>query len=230
MTPRTLALPLAGLAALVALALGGCGPTPEPDRTPSASATPAATATPRSTPTSEPEPEPRVATIVLRTETLTLLDEGDAVVATFSFLDEPAPLIALLTEAFGADPAVSLDAGSMETPTATIYEWGGFTLWDQDYVTPRLGFPNFLVIAEAPAVSGVALETLGGVHVGSSAAEVAAIASAQYPFEGEQITEADPVPVPDEPDIPGAAVTVSLWGTLDDPAQQITAPVRNYGN
>ena len=120
---------LIAVALAVVLTLSACvSPLPTPTPTP----TPVATPTP--TPSTAADPITTVAALVMRPESLQLMDVDGTVVAHLDYLSDPADAVGVLTALFGAAPTDEDFSGSSHFPPTTAHRWGDFTLWEQRYV------------------------------------------------------------------------------------------------
>jgi hypothetical protein len=165
------------IAALVAflLAQRGAQPVAAPSSpSPSASASglpaPAPTATPTPTPTPT-EAAPVAAEIVMAATGFTIVADDGSTLFDFRWRDEVEPAVAALTEAFGTEPGLGVQAGDgNHFPDYTIYDWRGFTLYDMvevpgDKPRDEYSIPTRAAIT-ANAVGGVALTPEFGLAIG----------------------------------------------------------------
>lgn len=151
------------LAVIVAagLLLTGCAAAPVATPSP----TPTATRTPTPTPIAE---EPKESAIVLSLDSLTVVDQEGGTVQTVPFTD-PNGVLALVTEITGTAAPVVQDV----SPKGFMSHQ-----WDGIYVSAYA--MNAFVVVNAAEVGGLPVRTADGIHVGSTRAEVMALA----PFEG----------------------------------------------
>lgn len=182
------------LIALTAVALAGCAATATMSPSPSASPLESSAA---------PDPaEPETAEIVVDGSGFSLIHPDGATTFTHLWPDEVAPAVAALTEAFGADPVMSLRDGSGgHYADFDLYTWGEFTLGDAvglekpraDYFLPSL------VEVTAPEIEGVAVRTASGPTVGSLVSEVATLTPLVHEQSDYRIDPVDPSLVPPTP-------------------------------
>ncbi|MFE6967388.1 hypothetical protein ACFVAJ_20085 [Agromyces sp. NPDC057679] len=213
------------LIAAAAVALAGCAATAPAPATPAPSETPAASSSP-------PEPaEPETAEIVVDGGGFSLVDAEGSTTFTHVWVDEVAPAVAALTDAFGADPVMSLRDGSGgHYADFDLYTWGDFTLGDAvglegsraDYFLPSL------VEVAAPEIEGVAVRSASGPTVGSPVSEVAAVAPLVQEGSNYRIDPVDPSLVPPTP----GGETTDMVGLRADESDttivMLTAPVLSY--
>ncbi|MFT4284606.1 MAG: hypothetical protein QM598_07220 [Protaetiibacter sp.] len=217
------------LAALL-VALTGCAPTLDemvasPSTTPPASETPAAEAT---------DPLDEVTRILIRTDHVEFGDDAGWTLGGFDYADDPAPAIEALTTIFGAEPTRYAQPQSTEAIPSTAYEWDGFLLGVREENTAAWYLGGLYVRVTKASVHGVAVQTIEGITVGTSAAEASSHAietTARRDFVEAQI---DPISVPPAPEdtspLPDARVFVgvlapSAAGLVD----RIYAPWINFG-
>lgn len=212
--------------ALAAVALAGCAATPAAPATPPPSGTPAASS-------ATPEPaEPETAEIVVDGSGFSLVDTHGSTTFTHVWADEVAPAVAALTDAFGADPVMSLRDGSGgHYADFDLYTWGDFTLGDAvDLEKPRADyFLPSLVEVVAPEVEGIAVRSASGPTVGSPVSEVAAITPLVHDGLEYRVDPEDPslVPVTD----PGQDITNMVGLRADESDTTIVmlkAPMLSY--
>lgn len=162
---------------LVLVALAACAPV-APEAAPSPTAT-SASPTPSPTPTPTPTPVPAV--LLVSVTGLALVDTAGAVVRSVEFTDEDGT-VAFLTEVLGAPP--ELDE-SHSVKGILAHRWPGATC-----STGR--FSRAFVVFESASVSGLVVQTVEGIHVGSSRDEVLAVGS--FYAEGSYDSDADGLP------------------------------------
>ena len=178
----TPAIAVSLLILLTACDPGGVDPAPPPSAEPSESAT--------VEPVVEEEvDEPEPATIVLRTESFAILDEDDATMDEFDYFEAPTDAIATLTEVFGGEPVITGFEGNTHQWPGSYYIWDAFTLIDYDGPAIAYG-QDYDVASSAAVVRGLAIETVGGITVGSSAAEAIAAGGSEQGFSYEGTTAA----------------------------------------
>lgn len=153
-------------------ASAGAEQTPTPAV--STPATPASPAAP--TPA---EVAPRAAEVVLAATGFTIVADDGSSVLEFVWRDEVEPVVAALTEAFGAEPALAVRRGdTTHFPDYTIYDWGGFRLYDMivtedgksrdEYPTPTFASIH------ANELNGVTVVPEFGLAIGETADAVRA--------------------------------------------------------
>jgi len=137
------------------------------------------TAAPSVSETPSPTPVPVVATgLVVSLDQISVVNNDGSTGATAPFSSGSATL-ALLSGALGSTPSpVRNDAYG-----TTSYDWGTVSLLLSDYTG------GALVFISAPELAGLTLRTTQGIHVGSTVAEVQAVASpgTQYPASGAPV-------------------------------------------
>lgn len=165
---------IAGIVSLAVIFAGaGCASSEvgEPRRTSTAS--PSQSPTP--TPAPPVDPLTAVVSLVIRPEAIELRDDAGATVASLSYEDPIAGVVAALTVAVEASPTVAPLPESDESPPGVGYTWPGFTLSDSmptDGTFPELA--NFGINANSAATGGdVAILTQPGYRVGDSASSTA---------------------------------------------------------
>lgn len=220
----------------LALALGGCGPTPAPvETTPSAPAS----AEPSTEPSEEPPADPLAAAtrIMIQSEIVYFGDEVAWALDGFMYTDDADAVRAKLTTAFDAEPTVSEEPGSLETLPATLYDWGGFVLGVPQTTRPRGHYDSLFVRATAATVHGITIETVEGITIGSAAADAAVHAVDVIDWSGMIEAQLDPTPVTaeeigEDPSWGGDLHThVSVLSpSSGGPVTMLVAPARNFGN
>lgn len=220
------------VAVSVVLMLTACDPGgPEPVAT-------APAESPSATATIEPtaEAEPAAATVLIRTESLAVLDEDAVVMAEFDYFESPTAAIATLTEVFGGDPVVTAFEGHTHQWPGNYYAWDGFTLIDYDGPSIAYG-EDFAVASSAAVVRGLTVETVSDITVGASAAAVEAAGGViqSFSYEGTSATwyQVDGIAGTDPEWIEwegGSRIYVNA--AMTGPGGTVTilsAPVANYG-
>lgn len=227
------------LLALLALALVGCGPTPgDPPVSPplSSPTTPAPTGGGDDEDPEEPvDPLTTVTRILITADDVFFGDEVAWAVDGFYYTDDPELVRGKLTRVFGAEPTVIADPGSLETPPAQIYDWGGFRLGVPETDRPRGYYTSLWVNASSATVHGVQVHTVHDIRVGTPLADALPYSSATMDWDGGTGLELDPKPVSAE-EIGEDPVTwidlnvhVSAWAP-GDVITELTAPARNFGS
>ena len=147
----------AAVIVLASLTLAGCA-TSVPGSEPSS---------PSSSASESPSPTPIVATgLVVSLEAISVVNNDGSTGDSAQFSDGAATL-ALLSHALGSTPPpVHLDAYGI-----TSYDWGALSL------TVKTHDGSALVVMTAPELGGLALRSTEGIEVGSTLAEVKAVAS-----------------------------------------------------
>ncbi|MFF2494744.1 hypothetical protein [Agromyces sp. NPDC058064] len=214
------------LIALAAAALAGCAATaPAPATTPSPAESPVESS-------STPEPaEPETAEIVVDGSGFSLVDADGATTFTHLWPDEVAPAVAALTEAFGADPVMSLRDGSGgHYADFDLYTWGDFTLGDAvGLEKPRADYflPSLVEVA-APEIEGIAVRSASGPTVGSPVSEVVLVTPLVHDGSDYRVDPVDPSLVPPTP---GGETTDMVGLQADDGDTTIImlkAPMLSY--
>ena len=187
------------LAVLVAagLLLAGCADGPEPTPTP----TPVASESPSPTPTAE---ESTASAIVVSLDSITVRDQNGVELRSATF-DGPDATLALVSDLLGSTPE-----------PVDNRQFGMFYEWPE--ITVVVNFGTSSVTVSSPTVAGLPISTGQGIHVGSSRAEVEALA----PFTGTYDGDGDGLP-----DILGLEqVAVPEFDSLTYPGQPGTAYIR----
>ena len=140
---------------LVSLALAGCaGPASDPSRSPSSAS-------------ESPSPTPVVATgLVISLDAISVVNTDGSTGDSAPFSSGSATL-ALLTHVLGNAPTKTRD----DHYGFTSYDWGALSM----SITDVDG--SALLRTTAPEIGGLALRTTEGIEVGSTLAEVKAVAS-----------------------------------------------------
>jgi hypothetical protein len=207
---------------------GGSGPVP--------TATPEPTESTTVEPVVDEDTEPQAATILFRTESFAILDEDDATMDEFDYFDSPAEAIAALTEAFGGAPVITTFEGHTHQWPGSNYTWDAFTLIDYDGPSIAYG-EDYDVSTSASVVRGLAIETVGGITIGSTAAAGIATGGFVVDYSAESAgsvwLQLDIVASTD-PEWAGVegGPRIFVYGGLTGPDGTITtlsAPAANYG-
>ena len=215
--------------------LTACSPAGSPATPPPPSVSPTAPATVE--PVDEEDPDPEAATILLRTDFFAVLDDDGAVMQQFDYFDDPTAAIAALTEVFGSAPTVTAFEGHTHQWPGNAYAWDGFSI--VDWVGgPGIAYgEDFAVTAGSAVVRGLAVETVGGITVGSSDAQIVAAGGLvqSFSYEGTSATwyqlDVQPGTDPEWAEFQGGPkiyvnAAVDIAG---GPVTLLTAPVANYG-
>jgi hypothetical protein len=138
----------------------------------SAGCTPTTTA-----PTTAPpaNPDATVETIYFDAEVVELRDGAGTALSSFDYQNDPIEVRDALAGAFG-EPATEVPYED-----GVLWQWAGVYLvdpTDDDTASPYL--PKFLLWVELGTVAAVDIETVDGLHVGSTAAELEAVADDQF--------------------------------------------------
>ncbi|SDQ60365.1 hypothetical protein [Microbacterium sp. cf332] len=143
--------------------------------------------TPSATPT---DAAPVAAEVVMAATGFTIVADDGSTLLEFRWRDEVGPAVAALTEAFGAEPRMSVYPGDgNHFPDYTAYDWSGFTLYDMIVVDgdkPRdeYSIPTWIGIG-SNEVRGVPIEPEFGLAVGATADEVrASDPDEEFPMSG----------------------------------------------
>ena len=152
-----------------AIVLTGCTAADEPASSPTASAEASTTATP--TPTAAAESSTDPTTLELSTEALQILSEDGTKLNSFSyFVPVDDAVIAALSAAIGADPAVTENGDDPANPDSVHYEWEGASL-----TAPNLPadtqYANWSFGVTSAAVGVLDAVTDSGISVGSTRAD-----------------------------------------------------------
>lgn len=196
----------------VLVALAACAPL-APEAAPSPTATSAS-------PTPTPTPTPVPAALVLSPSGIAVVDSAGATTSSALFT-EPDAVVSLLTATIGAEPTI----------TDTSGQKGGSKNWDWPGIRAQTSWQWIIVTATAPEVAGLAVQTVSGIHVGSTRAEIAAapgVVGLDYDGDGDGLpdragVEAQPSPGHESLSRPGEEgvdfvgvqfqgdVVVSMW-------------------
>ncbi len=171
------------------LLLAGCaGTSTVPDATPSAP-----------TESSIPESVPALDSVYVSLDGVHLANDDDSVAGTAPYSDGPG-LVALLTDAFGAEPLAEVTGGT--TYPATHYGWG-----DGGVIVSIGGpygdgtFSDAWIRVTIAEYAGLPIFTDGGVNVGTDRAAVLTLAPYDPAYDGDGDGASDflgltPTPVP----------------------------------
>lgn len=127
-------------------------------------------------PAAAPTPEPMVvddspAQVVVAVDGVSVTTASGAEVGSFDYFADAGVAVGILTEAFGAEPAVDQVAG-LDSPGYTRYDWTGFQLQALGEGVDR--YPPLRVSALVTDVGDVRIATGDGVSVGQDADALAA--------------------------------------------------------
>lgn len=179
------------------LLLTGCVPAPQP----APSATPVVTENPTPTPT----PEASVASsVVVSLDRLVVLDQYGVEFGSTAFAEGDATL------AFVSDLMGSVPEPIDNRKFGMSYEWPGIRV--------VLNFTSATVSVSAATVAGLPIATTGGIHVGSTRAEVIALGAVEESYDGDGDGLPDTLGVEATP-VPGTE-------SLGNPGQTGTAYIR----
>lgn len=126
------------------------------------------------------EVAPRAAEVVLAATGFTIAAADGSSMLEFVWRDEVAPIVTALTDAFGAEPALSVSYGdTTHFPDYTMYDWGGFRLYDMIATEDgksrdEYSIPTWVTIS-ANEVNGVAIVPEFDLAIGATAEEVRAL-------------------------------------------------------
>lgn len=150
-------------APVLVLALAGCAPTAGP-------ADP--TTAPKPTETSTPA-APQPAVVIVSLKDVTIQDDAGGTVQSVPFTDA-AGMLALVSGLMGSTPTPTVNA---DYGTST-WEWPGVQLGSPgpDYSWLRVSVAN---------LGSLPLQTAGGIHVGSSLADVEAVGPFDDGYDGD---------------------------------------------
>ena len=156
-------------AAAVALAVSSCtGPAADPPASPSTPQTPPATPSAAAS----PSPESAAADIVFRADSIVVVDDDGAQLATASLVTEREELVDVIAEALGEDPAESAVPVMNEQRAGMSYDWDGLSVYLADGEWPDLTADILQIAVTAPSINGVGLRTGIGISVGSAAGQL----------------------------------------------------------
>jgi hypothetical protein len=174
----------ATLAALVGiplmLALAACAPsdpTPRPTGTSTTSAIPGESGSPSPSPTPTSEETVDAATLVVTASTISVFGTDGSTLASETYRSDAVTVVAHLSEALGEEPTVTTYDGSEGggCPGGTTYAFGGFELSTPATLGSAGSFGSgdqYSVLILGPATGrGISIETVAGLHIGSTRAE-----------------------------------------------------------
>jgi len=238
-----------GAGAAFAFGLWPDGPEPEPAAISTPTATPSAAPSPTTTIEQEeytavPAPDPVPAVIEISSERVAVIADDGSEFAAYSYFEEPAPLIALLTEQLG-EPVVTEVRPQWEGYSSTRYEWNGFVLSDGIHPPDPPHGPGFYVHATAATVGDLVVRTppgvgtAAGVSVGDSTADIVAEESwSEHPNpesgqarRSTRIGIGEPLP-PLSPATSEFEANFGVWVTADAESGlvvELIAPMANFG-
>jgi hypothetical protein len=122
--------------------------------------------------------------IVISGSAITVLG-GSTVIATIPYSTDGATASGQLTTALGAGPALTVVAEATCTRAGTNYDWGGFQLVGSGDATRAPGSIFTVTASSTVASPGVSIVGPGGVHVGTTEADLmAALPSATFTDDG----------------------------------------------
>lgn len=180
--------------------------------------------------------EPVASRVVIGGETVEVIADDDQVMSSVRYFDPATEMVEALTEAFGAEPVVSADAGGIETPPGTRYTWGKFAIVDRDIEQAEPYLPAINVYAESAEESGIRIEAAGGFAVGEPAETAAAAlpnAVSRYAMpDGTEtlVIRAGIADIPPTGDVTDArSWAVAVLGTTDGPISRLVAPSGDFG-
>jgi len=131
--------------------------------------------TPSDSPSSDVDPLTAVTAIVVRPESLELMDGTGHLVASLPYEGPLGTMLGALSVAVGAEPATASYDGGLERPAGQTYTWAGLTL--TDYQPPEgefLAESDYSLDFTADQVGdGVAITTQSGNTVGDDINAVA---------------------------------------------------------
>lgn len=111
---------------------------------------------------------------------MTLVDASGTILEELGFDAPAANVVASLTTAFGLAPTESDQPGGLEAFAAHIYEWPGFTLFDENRTADKAVWYDYTVLVTAESVNGVVVRTPTGISVGTAESSVIYDASGRY--------------------------------------------------
>lgn len=173
---------LSVLAALVAVGVTGCAPedsVAEPTSSPPSSTT----ATP--TPTSTPVP----GFLVLDADSFSVTTADGVEIDSYTFLEDPADIVAALTAVFAVEPTVTSSPGDdVCDPATTVYAWDSTLL----VVADDNFAPTYGLVSNASDEGGsVRVETAAGGRVGGSfddhLAQIPGMPHVSFDNDGERL-------------------------------------------
>lgn len=215
-----------GIAVLV---LTGCSPSAEPSD--------------RSSPTNSPTTQPPTAaegpapagaeSIVFSVASIQIVDSSGAVLSEHDYFEPTADVVAVLTDAFGAEPTISHYDGHADNPPGTSYDWGGLAVRDGEWTSEPPYYSEFYVFLTSETVGGLTLSTSDGVSVGDSFSDVAAAHPDHVSYEDGPLqlewTELPRFPEGYGVDIVPALSVLVIDSEHNDVVSRIIAPAMNWG-
>lgn len=159
---------------------------------------------------------------------------------SLSYFEQTQNAIDALSHAFGAEPTVGVWEGGIESYPGATYTWPGLEIVDSEWPTLAPTSPEYRVTLTAAESHGVSLETVDGVRVGDSAADL----ESAYPDTATRISVGDTperldvllgtIILPHADDYPtmDGQLTFSVHVAANDPSgsvDTIAAPMPNFG-
>lgn len=231
------------LVGVLSIGLSACAGSGEADVAPAstASSTPSPTPSPTPEVTATPTalPDAGAASVVVSAEAIDVTS-SDGTTWSLSYFEQTENAISALTSAFGAAPTVGVWEGGIESHPGSTYTWPGLELLDTEWPTVAPTSPEYSVTLTAAEFNGVTLETVDGVQVGDSAADL----ESAYPDNATRISVGGTperldvllgtIVLPHSDDYPDndGQLTFSVRVAADDPSgsvDTIGAPSPNFG-
>lgn len=174
--------------------------------------------------------------IVVSAESIDVLGDDGAALATFDYRQPTAEVVEGLSEYLG-EPVESRTRWRSDSLNATLHNWLGFQLFDTDAVEEGPYSPNHHIITIVGEVRGIAIETPDGISVGDPLDEID-LTSAEWEdlpskTEGGQRTiRVDPVSLPAAEGVgDNPTLTVLVNADIDANAvDRISAPIPSYAD
>jgi len=181
--------------------------------------------------------------VVLSTKSVQVKNSSGEVLGKYKYFEEDGDeVVAALTEAFGTEPEKSAFANREHTPPGEKFEWDGLELYVYDKeINYDIGYARFRLIVTASEVDGVVIETVDGIAVGSSVADLSAAADNTTKMDVDDGWDSDGIQYHlDERVISGSNYTdvegdPGAWSTMvmvpdgDTEVERIYTPHINFG-
>lgn len=232
------------LVGVLSVGLSACAGSDEPGAglAPTTSSTPSPTPSPtaaEATATPTALPDAAAASVVVSAEAIDVT-ASNGTSWSLSYFDATENAINALSSVFGAEPAVGVWQGGIESSPGATYTWPGLEILDSEWPTLAPTLPEYRVTLTAAEYNGVSLETVDGVQMGDSAA----VLESAYPDTATRISVGDTperldvllgtVMLPHADDYPtmDGQLTFSVRVAAGDPSgsvDTIGAPMPNFG-
>lgn len=218
-------------AAAIALAVSSCAaPAAGPETLPT---------TPQTSPSApseaaSPTPESTAAEIVFRADSIEVLGDDGAQLATASLVTERGELVDVIAEALGEDPVESAIPVMNEQRAGMAYDWDGLSVYLADGEWPDFTADITQIRLDVASINDVTLRTDAGVSVGNAVEQIDPEVSLGT-FDGLSYFLTETIVVGTGADLgyssdPEFALEWSVAVVTDDAVvTRITVPSTNYG-